>query len=157
MPDPFDLDRFVTAQADVYDQVIAELRAGRKRSHWMWFVFPQLRGLGRSEMAWRYGIVDLDEARAYLAHPVLGPRLHECLRLVLAAAGGAEDILGPVDAMKLRSCATLFDLAAVGDPDCRAVLDRWWDGAPDPRTIALLSWSVATHERHDLPAEGDPR
>lgn len=139
MSDPFDLDRFVSAQAPVIDQVVAELRAGRKRSHWMWFVFPQLRGLGRSEMAWQFGIAGLDETRAYLAHPVLGARLHECLRLVLAAPGGAEDILGPVDAMKLRSCATLFDLAVDGDPDCRAVLDRWWDGAPDPRTIALLS------------------
>ncbi len=139
MSDPFDLDRFVMTQAPVYRQVLTELRAGRKQSHWMWFVFPQLRGLGRSEMAWRYGIAGLDEARAYLAHPMLGPRLHECLRLVLAAPGAAEDILGPVDALKLRSCATLFDLAADGDPDCRAILDRWWDGAPDPRTIALLS------------------
>lgn len=139
MSDPFDLGRFVSAQAPVFDQVVAELRAGHKRSHWIWFVFPQLRGLGRSEMAWRYGIADLDEARAYLAHPVLGARLHECLRLVLAAPGTAEEILGPVDALKLRSCVSLFDVAAGGDPDCRAVLDRWWDGEPDPRTIALVS------------------
>lgn len=139
MSDPFDLDRFVTAQAAVYDQVLAELRAGRKQGHWMWFVFPQLRGLGHSDLAWRYGITGLDEARAYLSHAVLGPRLHECLRLVQAAQGMAEEVLGPVDAVKLRSCATLFDLAVGGDPECRAVLDRWWDGEPDPRTIALLA------------------
>jgi uncharacterized protein (DUF1810 family) len=134
-----DLERFVAAQADVYDAVLGELRAGRKRSHWMWFVFPQLRGLGHSDIAQRYGIRDLAEARAYLAHPGLGPRLHQCLRLVLAAPGSAEDVMGPVDAMKLRSCATLFDRAADGDPDARAVLDRWWDGEPDPRTLELLA------------------
>jgi uncharacterized protein (DUF1810 family) len=135
-----DLQRFVTAQASVYDEVLAELRAGRKRSHWMWFVFPQLRGLGHSDMAHRYGIADLAEARAYLAHPVLGARLHECLRLVAAAPGRVEDMLGPIDAVKLRSCATLFDRAAVGgDPDARAVLERWWDGAPDERTLTLLA------------------
>ncbi len=134
-----ELDRFLDAQSPVYDAVLDELRAGRKRSHWMWFVFPQLRGLGHSDMAQRYAIRDLEEARAYLAHPVLGPRLHECLRLVLAAPGSAEDVMGQVDAMKLRSCATLFDHAADGDPDARAVLDRWWDGEPDPRTLELLA------------------
>lgn len=139
MEGPHDLERFLRAQAPVYGQAVAELKAGRKRNHWMWFVLPQLRGLGRSEMAWRYGIGGLDEARAYLAHPVLGPRLHECLRLVLAAPGTAEEVLGPIDAIKLRSCATLFDRAAEGDPDARAVLDRWWDGQPDPRTIDLLA------------------
>jgi uncharacterized protein (DUF1810 family) len=133
-----DLERFVDAQAGVYATVLDELRAGRKRSHWMWFVFPQLRGLGHSDMALRYGIRDLAEARAYLAHPVLGPRLHECLRLVLAAPGSADDVMGQVDAKKLRSCATLFDHAADGDPDARAVLDRWWEGAPDERTLDLL-------------------
>ena len=138
MTDETDLERFIVAQAPVYEIVLEELRAGRKRSHWMWFVFPQLRGLGHSEMALRYGIADLAEARAYLAHPVLGPRLHECLGLVLRAPGGAEDILGPIDAVKLRSCATLFDVAADGDPIARAVLHRWWDGAPDPRTVDLL-------------------
>jgi len=139
MDAPSDLERFVVAQAPVYDEVLEELRAGRKRSHWMWFVLPQLRGLGHSDMAWRYGIDGLAEAQAYLAHPVLGPRLRECLRLVLAAPGSAEDILGSVDALKLRSCATLFDLGAGGDPDTRAVLERWWDGAPDERTIQLLA------------------
>jgi uncharacterized protein (DUF1810 family) len=105
----------------------------------MWFVFPQLRGLGHSDMAWWYGIEGLAEARAYLAHPLLGPRLHECLRAVLAAPGAIEDILGSVDALKLRSCATLFDRAAGGGLDTRAVLERWWDGAPDERTIDLLA------------------
>ncbi len=137
MDDAQGVARFVDAQAPAYDQVLAELRAGRKRSHWMWFVFPQLRGLGQSDMAWRYGIEDLAEARAYHAHPVLGPRLGECLRLAVTAPGTAEDLLGPVDARKLRSCATLF-LEASGDPDARAVLDRWWDGIPDPRTLELL-------------------
>ncbi len=133
-----DLERFIWAQAPVYGTVLDELRSGRKHTHWMWFVFPQLRGLGHSECAWRYGIDGLAEARAYLAHPVLGPRLHECLGLVLAAPGTAEHVLGPVDALKLRSCATLFDVAAGGDPDARAVLCRWWDGVPDPRTLDLL-------------------
>lgn len=103
----------------------------------MWFVFPQLRGLGHSDMAWRYGIEDLAEARAYHAHPVLGPRLRECFRLCLAAPGAIEDVLGPLDAMKLRSCATLF-LEATGDPDAQAVLDRFWAGIPDARTLELL-------------------
>ena len=147
MDGPHDLERFVTAQTGVYGQVLQELRAGRKRSHWMWFVLPQLRGLGRSEMAWRYGIEGLDEARAYLAHPVLGPRLRESLRLVLAAPGAAADILGAVDALKLRSCATLFDVAAGGDPDARAVLDRWWDGQPDQATLSLLDRTEASRGR----------
>ncbi|MET0773229.1 MAG: DUF1810 domain-containing protein [Candidatus Limnocylindrales bacterium] len=138
MTDEADLERFVTAQAPVYGHVLDELRAGHKRSHWMWFVFPQLRGLGHSDMAWRYGIEDLAEARAFLAHPVLGVRLHECLALVVAAPGAIEAILGPVDAVKLRSCATLFDVAADGDPSSRAVLDRWWGGAPDEQTLELL-------------------
>ncbi len=138
MSDEPGLERFVTAQALVYDEVLAELRAGRKRSHWMWFVFPQLRGLGHSEKAQRYGIADLAEAKAYLAHPVLGPRLRECLRLVAAASGDIEDILGPVDAVKLRSCVTLF-LAADEAPEARVVLGRWWDGKPDVRTTELLA------------------
>ncbi len=138
MRDPTDLERFVVAQAPLYAQVLDELRAGRKRSHWMWFVFPQLRGLGHSDMAWRYGIADLAEARAYLAHPVLGPRLRECLGLVLDASGSAEDILGPVDAVKLRSCVTLVQQVE-DDPTARAILERWWDGTPDPRTLELLA------------------
>ena len=109
--DPFDLQRFVDAQAPVYAQVVAELKAGRKESHWMWFVFPQAAGLGRSAMSERYAIRSPDEARAYLAHPILGPRLSECMALVeaaLARGKTTEEIFGAVDAMKWRSCVELF-------------------------------------------------
>ena len=109
--DPFDLQRFVDAQAPVYARVVAELRAGRKESHWMWFVFPQAAGLGRSAMSERYAIRSADETRAYLAHPILGARLRECMALVeaaLARGRTAEEIFGAVDAMKWRSCVELF-------------------------------------------------
>ena len=133
-----DLDRFVAAQAGVYDQALAELTAGRKRTHWMWFIFPQIAGLGSSPAAQRYAIPSLDEARAYLAHPVLGPRLRECARALLAVDGrSARDILGHPDDLKLRSSMTLFARAA-DDPEVfQAVLDRYYDG-PDPRTLTLL-------------------
>jgi len=109
--DPFDLQRFVEAQAPVYERVVAELTRGRKESHWMWFIFPQRAGLGHSAMAVRYAIGSDDEGRAYLAHPVLGPRLQECTRLVglALATRELEAIFGPVDAMKFRSCMELFD------------------------------------------------
>lgn len=137
--DPHDLARFVVAQAPHHADILAELRAGRKRTHWMWFGFPQLRGLGHSAMAEHYGIASLDEARAYLAHPVLGPRLREAAALVLAArAPSAEAIFGPVDAMKFRSSMTLFD-AASPDGVFAANLARWFAGAPDPATLALLA------------------
>lgn len=140
MADRFDLDRFVQAQAPVIDVVRQELRAGRKRTHWMWFVFPQLRALGRSATAQQYGIASLDEARAYLAHPVLGPRLLECSRLVLAAPGGsAREILGTPDDLKLRSSMTLFAAAQTEEPVFAAVLDRFYAGAPDPQTTGLLA------------------
>jgi uncharacterized protein (DUF1810 family) len=117
MDDPFDLQRFVDAQAPVIDRVLAELAAGAKTSHWMWFVFPQLRGLGRSAMSQRYGISSLDEARALLAHPLLGPRLRECTRLVLAVRGRRlEQILPPPDDLKFRSSMALFAQAAPQDP-----------------------------------------
>jgi uncharacterized protein (DUF1810 family) len=133
-----DLDRFVSAQAGIYQDALAELTAGRKRTHWMWFIFPQIAGLGSSPTAQRYAIASLDEARAYLAHPVLGPRLRECARALLAVEGkSAEKILGYPDDLKLRSSMTLFARAA-GDPDVfEAVLRRYYDG-PDPRTLALL-------------------
>lgn len=116
MHDPFDLERFVKAQDPVYHRVLDELRAGRKTSHWIWFVFPQARGLGRSERSVFYGIGSLDEARAYLAHPVLGPRLKECVDLVMSHEGKAlEDILGGVDAMKFLSCIELFSDACGTD------------------------------------------
>jgi uncharacterized protein (DUF1810 family) len=111
--DRYDLGRFVEAQAGVYEQACAELRAGRKRSHWMWFVFPQIRGLGSSEMAKRYAISGLEEARAYLAHPVLGPRLRECAGIVVGVEGRTvEEIFGYPDDLKFHSSMTLFDTAA---------------------------------------------
>ncbi|MBK6009394.1 DUF1810 domain-containing protein [Ramlibacter ginsenosidimutans] len=138
MSDPHDLDRFVTAQAPVMGQVLDELRAGSKRSHWMWFVFPQLQGLGTSGMAQRYGIASLAEARAYLAHPVLGPRLLACCGLMLQVQGrSAQAILGSPDDLKFRSCCTLFALAAPHEPVFQQCLDRFYGGVPDPRTVAL--------------------
>jgi uncharacterized protein (DUF1810 family) len=133
-----DLDRFVSAQAGVYADALAELKAGRKRTHWMWFIFPQIAGLGFSPAAQRYAIASLDEARAYLAHPVLGPRLRECAQTLLAVDGmSAREILGYPDDLKLRSSMTLFARAA-DDPDVfEAVLDRYYDG-PDPRTLERL-------------------
>lgn len=139
MPDAMDLDRFIAAQEPVFDQVRAELAAGRKRSHWMWFIFPQLRGLGQSAIAQHYGLASLAEARAYLAHPVLGPRLRACTALVNAVQGrSAEEILGGVDALKFRSCVTLFAAAEPGEGVFRTALDRYYGGAEDPRTLALL-------------------
>ena len=138
MSDPHDLQRFVTAQATVIDAVRVELRAGRKRSHWMWFVFPQLRGLGLSATAQHYGIASLDEARAYLAHPVLGERLRECVGLMLQVPeADAHAILGSPDDLKFRSCLTLFALAAPEEPLFKQALERFYAGEPDPRTLAL--------------------
>ncbi|GAA1903019.1 DUF1810 domain-containing protein [Lapillicoccus jejuensis] len=138
-PDP---ERFVTAQDEhgTYDAALAELRRGRKTSHWMWFVLPQLLGLGQSAMAQRYGVRGLAEARAYLAHPVLGPRLRECGEALLAlGTSDVESVLGGIDAMKLRSSMTLFAHAADGEADVfRAVLDRFFDGDEDEATLALL-------------------
>ena len=141
MHDPFDLNRFVEAQARVYDEVLRELRAGRKRTHWMWFVFPQLRALGRSPTAKRFGIESLDEARAYLAHPLLGPRIRECTRLVAAIEGsGIEEIMGMPDDLKLRSSMTLFARAAADDDrDFTDVLSKFYRGEPDPATEELLA------------------
>lgn len=137
---PFALERFVQAQAPVYETARAELAAGRKRTHWMWFVFPQLRGLGMSSMAQHYGIESLDEARAYLAHPLLGARLRECCALLLAVPGrGAQDILGSPDDLKLRSCVTLFARAAPQEPVFQQMLDKFYGGVPDERTEALLT------------------
>ncbi|WOP18168.1 DUF1810 domain-containing protein [Raineyella sp. LH-20] len=138
--DPYDLERFVRAQADgVYEQALAELRAGHKTSHWMWFVFPQVAGLGRSATAERYAISGLDEARAYLQHPVLEHRLLEAARAVAdGPATTAEHLLGRVDAMKLRSSMTLFAAANPGGPVFRQVLERYFGGVRDPRTMKIL-------------------
>jgi uncharacterized protein (DUF1810 family) len=143
-PDPagFDLDRFVAAQAAAYATALGELRAGRKRSHWIWFVFPQLRGLGMSEAAQTYGVSGLAEARAYLAHPVLGPRLREAVGVMLSHRGvSANAILGDLDAMKFRSCLTLFARAAPGEAVFASALAAFFGGAPDARTVALLEAS----------------
>lgn len=139
MTDPFDLGRFVAAQDPVLDTVRAELRAGRKASHWMWFVFPQLRDLGRSPTALRYGVASLAEAEAYLAHPLLGPRLVECTELVNRVEGRTiHEILGSPDDMKFRSCMTLFAIAGPGLPAFPAALRRHFGGAGDARTLELL-------------------
>jgi uncharacterized protein (DUF1810 family) len=136
--DPFDLARFVDAQEATYDRALAELRDGRKRSHWMWFVFPQLAGLGHSPTAQRYAIASLDEARAYLDHPVLGRRLRECARVVAGTAADPETVFGAVDALKLRSSMTLFARAAPDEPVFTDVLDRHYAGGPDATTLRLL-------------------
>jgi uncharacterized protein (DUF1810 family) len=134
-----DLERFVAAQEGVYDGALAELRSGRKTGHWMWFIFPQVAGLGRSEMSRHYAIGSLDEARAYLDHPVLGARLRACTAAVLATRGrSAEDILGSIDAVKLRSSMTLFHRAAPDEAAFREVLDRFYDGRVDDATDAIL-------------------
>ncbi len=139
MPDPFDLHRFVEAQAPVYADVLAELRAGRKRSHWMWFIFPQIAGLGRSTMAQFYAISSIDEARAYLDHPLLGERLRECTELVLATEGrSARDIFGAPDDLKFRSSMTLFSEAGAADEPFRTALAKFFGGAPDEATLARI-------------------
>jgi uncharacterized protein (DUF1810 family) len=134
-----DLQRFVDAQAGTYDQALAELRAGRKTSHWMWWVFPQVAGLGMSGTSRAYAVADLAEARAYLQHDVLGPRLLECCRALLELEGvSAEHVLGSIDAMKLRSSMTLFARADPDVPVFGAVLDRFYEGREDERTVSLL-------------------
>jgi uncharacterized protein (DUF1810 family) len=135
-----DLDRFVSAQnsGGTYARALAELRAGRKTGHWMWFIFPQIAGLGHSAMAQAYAISDLAEARAYLAHPVLGPRLRECVEAIGAHTGrSAEQIMGGIDAMKLRSSLTLFARADAGEPMFTRVLEQYFAG-PDPQTEQRL-------------------
>ena len=137
--DPFNLKRFVEAQAPVYEDVVRELTAGEKRSHWMWFVFPQIAGLGLSPTSVFYAISSLDEAKAYLAHPVLGSRLVECADLVLRARGRtARLIFGSVDEMKFRSSMTLFARAAPDRAVFEACLQKYFAGAPDEATLAKL-------------------
>jgi uncharacterized protein (DUF1810 family) len=135
--DPYDLQRFVAAQeaGGTYDHAVAELRGGRKTSHWMWFIFPQIAGLGYSQASRTYAITSLDEARAYLAHPVLGARLIECATLLTGLPGRtAEQIFGEVDALKLCSSITLFMHADPGEPVFRQVLDQYFGGSPDSAT-----------------------
>jgi uncharacterized protein (DUF1810 family) len=137
--DPYNLQRFVKAQDAVFDEVRAELREGQKASHWMWFVFPQLKGLGHSGMAERFGIASREEAEAYLAHPILGPRLRECTQLVNSVEGrSVEDIFGYPDNLKFRSSMTLFSCAAEDNEVFLAALQKYFGGEPDPLTLARL-------------------
>ena len=137
--DPHDLERFVSAQRGAYASAVVELRAGRKTGHWMWFVFPQIAGLGQSAMSQRYAIASLHEAGAYLAHPVLGPRIAECARILTELPGhDAEAVFGGIDAVKLRSSMTLFARASEDDSVYHAVLDQYFGGETDPHTDARL-------------------
>jgi uncharacterized protein (DUF1810 family) len=142
MNEPFDLERFLSAQdsGEIYDQALAELQLGRKSGHWMWFIFPQIAGLGHSATSRTYAISSLAEARAYLEHDVLGPRLLECAQALTNHAGrAAEDILGGIDARKLQSSMTLFLRAAPGETVFKTVLAQFFDGQPDEATDALLA------------------
>jgi uncharacterized protein (DUF1810 family) len=137
--DPYDLNRFISAQEGVYDRAIAELRGGQKRSHWMWYIFPQMEGLGNSPTTRLYSIKSLDEARQYLAHPVLGTRLVECAEAVLAVQGqSAADIFGHPDDWKLQSSMTLFELVSGPGSVFERVLDRYYGGKRDSRTIQIV-------------------
>jgi len=139
MTDRFNLQRFVNAQEPVYERVSRELKAGRKESHWMWFIFPQIAGLGQSATSIRFAIGSLEEAKAYLAHPVLGPRLRECTRLALDVDGKtAREIFGPVDEMKFHSSMTLFARAQPDEDVFQRCLDKYFAGSPDPATLARL-------------------
>ena len=139
MTDEFNLQRFLDAQERVYDTVLDELRAGRKSSHWIWFIFPQIKGLGYSGMAQQFAIGSLDEAKTYLEHPVLGPRLRECTQLVLNVDGrSAEEIFGYPDYLKFRSCMTLFS-AATDNTLFKDALLKYFDGQPDQQTLDILA------------------
>ena len=138
----YDLSRFLEAQKNSYDTALREIKAGRKRSHWMWYIFPQIRGLGYSAMANHYAIRDLDEAREYVQHPVLGPRLIEISEALLALDGSdPRRVMGPPDDLKLRSCMTLFQCAAPDQPVFGKVLEKFYGGRPDERTLEILSRS----------------
>ena len=138
----YDLSRFLEAQKNSYDTALREIRAGRKRSHWMWYIFPQIRGLGYSAMAQHYAIRDLDEAREYVQHPVLGPRLIEISEALLALdESDPRRVMGSPDDLKLRSCMTLFQCAAPDQPVFGKVLDKFYGGQPDGRTLEILSRS----------------
>lgn len=137
--DPYDLQRFIEAQKPVIEAVKKELRSGRKRTHWMWFVFPQMEGLGSSQKSRRYAISSRAEAQAYLAHPILGPRLRECTELVNSIEGrSANDVFGSPDDLKFRSSMTLFEAVADDPTPFRRALERYYDGEPDSKTLELL-------------------
>lgn len=135
----WDLDRFVAAQQADYQRALGELRRGRKQSHWMWYIFPQVEGLGHSLMSRRYALSGVEEARAYLAHPVLGPRLLECCRAALeTASSNPREVFGTPDDLKFRSCLTLFALADPAEPVFGALLDKFYGGKKDPQTLDIL-------------------
>lgn len=137
--DPFDLERFVSAQQHVYKSVLSELEAGMKMGHWMWFIFPQIRGLGRSPTSIEYAISSREEAKAYLQHPVLGPRLKECARLVVLVEGrSAHEIFDSPDDMKFRSSMTLFSEVSQGEAIFKRALQKYFNGLPDPLTLDRL-------------------
>jgi uncharacterized protein (DUF1810 family) len=139
MNDPYELARFVEAQADVYERALAEIRSGEKRSHWMWFIFPQIEGLGFSAMSRRFAIRSRAEASAYLDHPILGRRLIACVEALLKLEGiPASEIFGYPDEMKLRSCGTLFSQVSPPGSVFHRVLEKYFDGEPDPKTLRLL-------------------
>ena len=145
--DPYDLDRFVRAQEEDFDRALAEIRGGRKRSHWMWYIFPQFDGLGFSSMSRRYSIKSLAEAEAYLRHPVLGPRLVACAEAALAVEGkSAFEIFGSPDDMKLRSCATLFARVSPPGSVFDRLIDKFFQGRPDGETLRLLGAAPAAGE-----------
>lgn len=145
MTDIYNLQRFLDAQIGVYDAVLAELRAGRKSSHWIWFIFPQIAGLGHSAMAQQFAIGSLDEAKAYLQHPTLGPRLRACTQLVLDVNGrSAEEIFGYPDHLKFRSCMTLFLTAATDNTIFKDALLKYFDGKPDQLTLDILAQQQST-------------
>jgi len=139
LSDPFDLNRFLEAQKDDYQQALAEIRRGRKRSHWMWYIFPQYEGLGFSSTSRQYAIKSIAEAEAYLAHPVLGPRLIECVEALLGVEGrSAHDVFGSPDDLKLRSCATLFACVSPDGSVFHQLLDKYFQGERDPKTLRLV-------------------
>jgi uncharacterized protein (DUF1810 family) len=142
MDDPYDLNRFLEAQVDDFEPALAEIRRGRKESHWMWYIFPQFAGLGFSAISQRYAIKSRAEAEAYLAHPALGPRLRECVEAALAVEGRtAHQIFGSPDDMKLNSCATLFAAVSPEHSIFHRLLDKYYDGERDPKTLELLAKS----------------
>jgi uncharacterized protein (DUF1810 family) len=144
--DRYRLDRFIRAQEWTYEEALIELRAGKKRSHWMWFILPQLEGLGRSATAQHYAIKSLDEARAYLAHPLLGERLRECVTILLGLEGrSAEDIFGYPDVLKLHSSLTLFDQVSDGDDIFVRALNKYYDGERDGATLQLIQRNAIPH------------
>lgn len=137
--DPYDLNRFLQAQEDSYDRALAEIRSGCKQTHWMWYIFPQLTGLAFSSTSLLYAIKNIEEAKAYLAHPILGPRLLECFQAAVAAKSrSARQAFGSPDDLKLRSCATLFATVTLGDSVFRTLLDKYYGGERDEKTVSLL-------------------